>query len=304
MARRHPRSRGPSPGGDRPSPGGRGSARPADPGPACRGDRRSGSRAVPRAGRKRQDHDTRRADRLARGPRVAARPNRRDRLQQARGRRAGRAGRRRARAAWRSTRHRPDPDVPCAWPRDPPLGRTAGRAAGRPRRPPAVDPADGGRGRATAAGHGHLDPQARAPSVGRGRRRGSGRRTASPGVRRLRAGACGDRWTRFRRPGRGGADGARDRPRAPRLVAGGLRRAARRRGPGRRSVAARAGAPARRAGQPDLPRRRRRPVDLRLATGRRAAGPPAGRAAARTAAARPRRRTSAVRHPSSSARCG
>ena len=49
--------------------------------------------------------------------------------------------------------------------------------------------------------------------------------------------------------------------------------AARRRGPGRRPRPAPAGPAAGRPGEPGLPRRRRRPVDLRLATGRRAADP-------------------------------
>ena len=66
------------------------------------------------------------------------------------------------------------------------------------------------------------------------------------------------------------------------------RASARRRGPGRRPRAARPGAPARGPGEPDLPRRRRRPVDLRLAARRRPAGPGARRAAARAAARRPR----------------
>ena len=49
-----------------------------------------------------------------------------------------------------------------------------------------------------------------------------------------------------------------------------------------------AGPPPGGPGEPDLPRRRRRPVDLRLAAGRRPAGPRARRGAARAAAGRPR----------------
>ena len=71
-------------------------------------------------------------------------------------------------------------------------------------------------------------------------------------------------------------------------VARTLRPPARRRGPGRRPVAAAPRAPARGAREPDLPRRRRRPVDLRLAPGRRPPGPGPGRRAARPAARRPR----------------
>ena len=77
-------------------------------------------------------------------------------------------------------------------------------------------------------------------------------------------------------------------PRAARALAVEVPGAARRRGPGRRSGAAPAGAPAGRAGQPDLPRRRRRPVDLRLAAGGRPADPRPRRSPARPPSGRPR----------------
>ena len=67
-----------------------------------------------------------------------------------------------------------------------------------------------------------------------------------------------------------------------------VRPPARRRGPGRGREPAPDGAPARRAGQPDLPGRRRRPVDLRLAARRRATRARVGGGAARAAARRPR----------------
>ena len=80
----------------------------------------------------------------------------------------------------------------------------------------------------------------------------------------------------------GDAGGARRLARA-------LHAPARRRGPGPRPGPAPPGAAARGAGEPDLPRRRRRPVDLRLAARRRAPAPRPGRGiAAGTAPGRPR----------------
>ncbi len=100
--------------------------------------------------------------------------------------------------------------------------------------------------------------------------------------------ALADAWrTRLRRPRRTPARHARFGSGPAGLVALGLSRAARRRGPGRRSVPARAGTPDRGACQPDLPRRRRRPVDLWLAAGGRPASPGDRRAAAGTPAPRP-----------------
>ena len=71
-------------------------------------------------------------------------------------------------------------------------------------------------------------------------------------------------------------------------LARGLPRAPGRRGPGRRPVAARARPAARRARPPDLPGRRRRPVDLRLATRRCPARPGPGGSPAGTAPDGPR----------------
>ena len=71
-------------------------------------------------------------------------------------------------------------------------------------------------------------------------------------------------------------------------VAPTVRPPARRRGPGRRPLAAAPRPPPGRPGEPDLPRRRRRPVDLRLAIGRCAPRAGAGRGPPRPPARRPR----------------
>ena len=66
----------------------------------------------------------------------------------------------------------------------------------------------------------------------------------------------------------------------------------------------RAGAAPGGPGEPDLPRRRRRPVDLRLAAGRRAPGPGPRRGAARACGGSTSRSTTAARRRSSSAPSG
>ena len=87
-------------------------------------------------------------------------------------------------------------------------------------------------------------------------------------------------------------------------VAGAVRRAAGRRGAGPRPDAARARAPARGAGQPRVPRRRRRPDDLRLAPRGRAPRARPGRLAAGPPSGRPRRPTTDARDRSWRARSG
>ena len=139
---------------------------------------------------------------------------------------------------------------------------------------------------------------------GRGRG-GPGRRPGRARVRRLRA-------ARSRRPAGSTSTTsscARSRVLEARAGAAGalavdVPRAARRRGPGRRPGAAPAGAPAGRAGQPDLPRRRRRPVDLRLAAGRRPADPRPRRSCCPASVGSTSRSTTAARARSSSAPSG
>ena len=100
------------------------------------------------------------------------------------------------------------------------------------------------------------------------RRRG---RAGGPGVRRVRGRAHGAWWRSISTT----SSGTRCLPSAPMTLLlarwrGRCTTPARRRGPGRRPVAAAARAPPGRTGEPDLPRRGRRPVDLRLAAGGRA----------------------------------
>ena len=95
-----------------------------------------------------------------------------------------------------------------------------------------------------------------------------------PGPSSPTSGGARARGARLRRPR---APGDRPSSRATRTCSrGGAARCAapaRRRGPGRRPRPAPPGPAAGRAGEPDLPRRRRRPVDLRLAARRRPPGP-------------------------------
>ena len=134
-----------------------------------------------------------------------------------------------------------------------------------------------------------LAAQGRARRLGRRRRRrsrGRARSRARSSPTRPRVAAT--RRPRLRRPDPARDRPARERPGPARALARPVPGAPRRRGPGRRSCPAPPGAAAGRAGQPDLPRRRRRPVDLRLAAGRRAADPGPRGAPARPPPGRPR----------------
>jgi hypothetical protein len=86
-----------------------------------------------------------------------------------------------------------------------------------------------------------------------------------------------------------GAPAARGETAAAATLAGHVHALAGGRNAGRRSLAAPAGAAPRRPGEPDLPRRRRRPDDLRLEARRRTQSLGAGRLAARPAADGPYR---------------
>ena len=229
---------------------------------------------------------------------VAARRDRGDHVQQARRRRAGRAARRGRGAARRRARRpsgsgRSTPSG-CEILRDAGVaGRAAGRPGGGPARGRAVGRRAAGSSSSTApisrlkvelgvtAGDGRGRPRRRARSPGR----------SSPTRRRVAA--------------RGGLDfddlvlRAIDAARGatPALLARWRERCAapaRRRGPGRRPRAAPARPAAGRAGEPDLPRRRRRPVDLRLAAGRRPADPRPRRRPARACAGSTSRSTTAA----------
>ena len=163
--------------------------------------------------------------------------------------------------------------------------RDAGAPIGPARRPgggPARSRAVGRRDGAGRAGRRRLAAEARARRDRRRGRRRSRRRARSPGPS-----------STTRRPSRRGAGSTsttsssraierlETRPCPARSLARAVRPPARRRGPGRRPGAAPARAAPGRAGEPDLPRRRRRPVDLRLAPGRRPAGPGPRRGPAR-----------------------
>ena len=187
----------------------------------------------------------------------------------------------RARAARPRAGRRPGPDVPRPRPGDPPRRRRAGRAAGRPAgllRRLAPDP--------DAAGWRRLDTAFSRLKLDLGRDRGRGR--GGPRAGPARPGASSP--TSAALAARGGLDFDDLVARALRLLeadAGLLARwrAALRRtssstrprtstGPSSR-LALLLAAP----GEPDLPRRRRRPVDLWLAARRRPPGPrPRGRA--------------------------
>ena len=162
--------------------------------------------------------------------------------------------------------------------RDPARRRAAGRAARRSdavlRRGRAGRRAAPAGGASTPRSRGSSSTSASTADGGRGRPRGRARRA---GLRGLRGGARRARRARLRRPGRARAATARGTTGLLAPLARGVRPPARRRGPGRRPGPAPPGAAPRRPGEPDLPRRRRRPVDLRLAARRRPAGPGARR---------------------------
>ena len=243
---------------------------------------------VRRSGRERQDHDAGGSHRLAGRRRCGPGDDRGDHVQQAGGRGARRTGRRGPRTARRRTGSRARPHVPRPGPGDPARCRATGRATRGPRcavlRAVAEDHDRGAR----TARHGVLAIEAR--PRGRAPRRSPRTPTPAPWLERS--------WsTRPRSRDRGSVDfddlvrgallRARGRCRAPRAVARPLRAPAGRRGAGRRSVAAPSRPPARRSGASDLPGRGRRPVDLRLATRRRAAGAGHRRVAAGSPARRP-----------------
>ena len=170
---------------------------------------------------------------------------------------------------------RPGPDVPRARARDPARRRRARRAARRPRRDPAPSVAPAAPTRpAVAARPRDLAPQARPPRVSATTSRPT--RTPGPFARafvayeRAVAASGGldfdDLVVRAIAPARGDpALLGRWRARCAELLVDEVA--------GRRPGAAPARAAPRGAGEPDLPGRRRRPVDLRLAAGRCPAGP-------------------------------
>ena len=252
-----------------------------------------------------QDDDAGRPGRLAGGRRRGSRVGLRRRVQQAGGRGADRAAGRGAGAARRGGRLRARPDVPRAWAGDPPRRRRPGRPAPRPGRAAPRPRSGGDGGRSRPAGPRVLAAQAGPPGH-RGRR---GPRpvagTRGAGVRRVRA-------RRSRESGGVDFDDlvvralapAGRRPVVARPVAGADRAAARGRGAGPRPDAARACAPPRGPRERHLPRRRRRPVDLRLAPRGRAPRAGAGVHAARGCAASTSRPTTAARARSWSGRSG
>ena len=199
------------------------------------------------------------------------------------------AGARAARAVARR-RRRPRPDLPRPRARDPPRRRPRRRPLVAPRPRPAPGPS---RRPTPPPGGASTTPSPASSSTSASRPTRSPRDPAPGPVARAfvayeralaAAGAIDFDDLVARR-----AAGARGRRGPAGPLAGPLRPPPRRRGPGRRSKPASAGPPAGRAGEPDLPRRRRRPEHLRLAPRRRPARPrPRGRPA-RPAARRPRR---------------
>ena len=139
----------------------------------------------------------------------------------------------------------------------------------------------------TAARHGLLAAEARPRRRCRGCGRGRGSRPDRPRVRRVRtdARARGRSISTISSAGR--STGSRRMPGCSTLARP-LHPPARRRGAGRGSLAAPAGPAAGRAREPRVPRRRRRPVDLWLATRGRATCPGPGCQPAGTASRRPR----------------
>ena len=257
---------------------GRRTARPARARPAGRGDRAARAVAVRRAGRHRGKTTTlvARVAWLIDGGTAAGRRsaaitfNKRaaeeltERLDAALG------------AARRGAGRGPRPDVPRARARDPARRRRRRRAARRPARrscatvAPWADEADRCRldTRRLAAQAGPRRHGRRRRRRPRGRARSRARSSPTSGPSRRPAGSTSTTSSsarsraleaRRRRCSRAGAAGARD------LLVDEVA--------GPRPAAAPARPAARRAGEPDLPRRRRRPVDLRLAAGRRPADP-------------------------------
>ncbi len=247
-------------------------------GPACRGDR--AARAGRCASRRPAAARPRRSSRGSPGSSTAGSTRRRSaaitfnkraavELTERLASRAG-AARRRRRAPSGCGRSTPSAARSCATrraPVDPLADRAAilrrGRSLGRTRR---TSP------RSTRSSRGSRSSSAWPPAEVAARSRGGPDRRArsSPTSAALRA----TRRARLRRP----HPAARCEPSRsdPALLARWRQRCAapaRRRGPGRRPGAAPARPPARRAGEPDLPRRRRRPVDLWLAARRRPAHP-------------------------------
>ena len=241
--------------------------------------------AVRRSRGERQDDDARGPDRLADRRRGRSRDDRGHHVQQ-----ASRGGARAA-ARRRPSRRSASPAAPCA------SGRST-RSGRRSSAPP------GGRWSRSWTGRrscGRSPPAAPAVDCGAWttRSRGSSSTSASPPtrsrpirrpVRSARAFVAYERAIERL----GGLDfddlvarGVRLLEADPAVLDAVARACApppRRRGPGRRPEPAPARAAPRRAGEPDLPRRRRRPVDLRLAAGRRAPGPGARRARCRACA--------------------
>ena len=251
---------------------GRRAARPARARPARRGDGAARADPLRRSGRQRQDDDARRprrvAHRLRRGGR---RRDRRDHVQQAgRGGASGAAGGR-ARAARRRRRRRRSASGrsmrsgsrSCATPAQP-VEPLVDRMAILRRVAPDAGPA-GWRALDTAISRLKLDLGVEAAD-GRRRpgRRARSRGRSSPTRRQSPTTAASTSTTSS--PGRSAPSrrtpALLERWRTP------MRAPARRRGAGPRSGPAPDGAAPRRAGEPGLLRRRRRPVDLRLAAGR------------------------------------